>query len=88
LGESGCPARRSLDGFPEGWSYLIGHETPLEKANVTVEIDGRPRRMLDLERLAWRHDVTLCPEHTKMLVDLLWTDPGADPLLSKTGGHA
>jgi hypothetical protein len=82
-GWRGCPARRQLNGLPDGWSYLIGHATPHEQAIRTVDIDGKPRPVLDLGRLAWRHDVTLCPEHTQMLAELLYADPGADSFLSK-----
>jgi hypothetical protein len=44
--------------------------------------------VLDLGRLAWRHDVALCPEHPQKLAELLYCDPGADPLVSKTAGRA
>ena len=87
-GWRGCPSRRPLNGLPDGWSYLIGHATPREKAIRNVTVGGKPRPVLDLGRLAWRHDVTLCQEHTRMLADLLYADPGADPLLSETAGRA
>ena len=87
-GWRGCPARRRLDEFPDGWSNVIGHATPHREAVRKVNVGGKPRLVLDLVRLAWRHDVSLCPEHTKMLADLLYADPGADPLLSETAGRA
>jgi hypothetical protein len=83
-----CPVRRQLDGLPDGWSHIIGHATPPKKALLNLGTDESPRPVLDLGRLAWRHDVTLCPQHTKMLADLLYADPGADPLLSQTAGRA
>ena len=61
---------------------------PPKKALLNLGTDESPRPVLDLGRLAWRHDVTLCPQHTKMLADLLYADPGADPLLSQTAGRA
>lgn len=87
-GWRGCPARRPLKGLPDGWSNLIGHATPHEKALLKVNVGGKLRPALDLGRLAWRHDVSLCPEHTKALAGLLYADPGADPLLSETAGRA
>jgi hypothetical protein len=87
-GWRGCPARRRLDEFPDGWSNLIAHATPHEKAILSVTIGGKPRPVLDLGRLAWRHDVTLCPEHTQRLAELLYADPDADPLMSETAGRA
>ena len=87
-GWRGCPAFHSLDQSPAGWSSLICHETPPQKAVRSVAIGGKPRPVLDLGRLAWRHDVALCPEHTQRLADLLYADPGADPLLSETAGRA
>ena len=66
---------------------MLCHATPPKKAIVDVGV-GRARPVLDLGRLALRHDVTLCPEHTQKLADLLYADPGADPLLSETAGRA
>jgi hypothetical protein len=87
-GWRGCQAFHSLDQSPEGWSNLICHETPIKKAVLKVNVGGKPRAVLDLERLAWRHDVTLCPDHTQMLADLLDGGPDVDRLLSETAGRA
>ena len=81
-----CQATHSFDELPDGWSNLICHATPTEKALFKVNVGGKPRPVLDLDGLAWRHDVGLCPDHTKMLADLL--EAGADPLLSETVGRA
>jgi len=86
-GWRGCRACRSLfDGLPPGWSNVIGYANPVEEVQRQVTIGGKPRAVLDLQRLTWRHDVTLCPEHTRALADLLYADP--NPLLSQTAGQA
>jgi hypothetical protein len=86
-GWRGCPAQRRLDEFPAGWSNLIAYEASPKKKVVNLGV-GKGRPVLDLGRLDWRHDVTLCPEHTQKLAELLYCDPGADPLMSETAGRA
>jgi hypothetical protein len=85
-GWRGCPAFHSLDQSPDGWTHLICHATPPEKTVRTINVGGEPRPMLDLGRLVWRHDVTLCPKHTKALADLLYAGP--DVLTAEPAGQA
>ena len=87
-GWRGCPAFHALDQSPDGWTHLISHATSPDQAVFNIDVGGRQRPVLDLGSLDWRHDVTLCPEHTQRLAELLYADPGADPLLSETTGRA
>jgi hypothetical protein len=82
-GWKGCDA--SFEGFalPGGWSDLIVHNTAEDEI---VSVQGKP--MLNLEGLAWRHDKTLCPTHTRALDELLLPGTGGADPLSEVSGNA
>jgi hypothetical protein len=86
-GWRGCTAFHSLDQSPDGWSNLICHETPPQKAIVRLGVgNGRPSWTLG----AWPGGMTSRSvlSTPQKLAELLYCDPGADPLVSKTAGRA
>jgi hypothetical protein len=87
-GWRGCEETVERKGLPAGWSALIVHNTPIETVMRLATVESARTPVLVLNRMKWRHDKVLCPQHTKALDELLAIGTGGADPLSETDGTA